>query len=148
MPTYFFFHPLCYAFETPTKTKKMSPSSHPFSAAQAFSFDELYNSPISSSLDDLSSSSGIPDHSPSTPLGMSLLSPANISLPGSNSAGALTGLGAHETGAYTRFVHRYRRMEEELRREKQDLEREKQEHNALKYVSWLLGSLSYFSPCA
>src|ERR1700730_5173172 len=94
-----------------------------------FSFNELYESPLAtpSLLDGLSSSSGNPASSPSTPFDGSLLSPANISFSDGNRTGAFIGQRGHEIDAYNKLMYRCRQMEQELIKERR-------EHSMLKDV--------------
>jgi len=97
------------------KRKKMA-SSRPFTPAQEFSFNKLYE-PSISSLDDFVSG-------PSTPNDGALLLPATISYPTNDAYIAKRG---QDNNMYCQLMHRCRQLEDQLHEEKQN-------HSELKYI--------------
>jgi hypothetical protein len=123
----------CRLWYTGLKKITMSAPLTPFQGAQlrtATVLNGLYNSSdsshMSSSLDDISPSSGSFGSAPTTPLYGSLLSPPNIPSSIHDSLlSASMGLVDKENSAYNQLMRRYNQLEEDLRNEKQN-------HNLLK----------------
>jgi hypothetical protein len=103
-------------------TIKMTPASRVFNPVPEFSFSELYDHTTPSSETPLSESGHL------TPLGGSLLSPADIYLANHN-MGASRAKQSHQSDAYSQVVLRCRQLEHELRMEKEA-------HNDLRYVNY------------
>ena len=113
----------------PQQTSTMSASS--FSFQQHTGCNDIYTTPnvslTSSSSGDLSVSSSSFISGPSTPVDISLRSPAHISNLGDYLSGTSGGPSALDSSAYNQLMRRCRHLESELTKERQ-------EHATLKYV--------------